>query len=51
MQKPAREGVRKPYSPPRLIVYGTVRDLTQAVLRGPTTDSGRSPFNHSTKVA
>lgn len=50
MQKPVREGVKKPYSPPRLIVYGTVRDLTQHLFRGPGRDGGTYPYTHSTSV-
>jgi len=38
MQKPV-EGAKKPYSPPRLIVYGTIRELTQANTAGGATDA------------
>jgi len=31
MAKPVRGEPKKPYSKPRLIVFGTVRDLTQRV--------------------
>jgi len=43
MQKPV-EGAKKPYSPPRLIVYGTVRELTQANQAGGAHDKAVSGF-------
>jgi hypothetical protein len=30
MAKPVESGIKKPYSSPKLAVYGTVRELTQA---------------------
>lgn len=51
MQKPVKEDEKKPYSPPRLIVYGTVRELTQHLRAGPTLDGGSFPLTHSSKVA
>ena len=31
MDKPVKQGGKKPYTPPILTVYGTIRELTQAV--------------------
>jgi len=47
MDKPVKAEVKKPYEPPRLLVYGTIRDLTQKV--GPTrnSDAGRFPKNRT----
>ena len=31
MSKPVEKGPKKPYTPPKMTVYGTVRDLTKTV--------------------
>lgn len=50
MQKPV-EGAKKPYSPPRLMVYGTVRELTQANTAGGKNDSAPvTSFKHRTAL-
>jgi hypothetical protein len=50
MDKSVKRDLKKPYSPPHLIVHGTVRDLTQALITGPAKDSGRFPHTHATRV-
>jgi hypothetical protein len=47
MHKPATPNDRKPYEPPRLVVYGTVRDLTQTVGPARTSDNGQFPHNRT----
>lgn len=50
MQKPV-EDAKKPYSPPHLIVYGTVRELTQANTAGGQNDSAPvKAFKHRTAI-
>lgn len=41
MVKPVQTGSKKPYSSPKLTVYGTVRDLTQANTNRGNRDSSR----------
>ena len=43
MVKPVRLGPQKPYSAPKLTVYGTIRELTQKVGRHGQPDSGHIP--------
>ena len=43
MRKPIERGTKKPYSPPILTVYGTVRELTQKVGLRRTRDGGKFP--------
>jgi hypothetical protein len=43
MDKPVKPDPKKVYEPPRLIVYGTVRDLTQKVGTRKTGDGGSRP--------
>lgn len=44
MDKPVKPDPKKVYEPPRLIVYGTVRDLTrQAVGTLHSKDGGKIP--------
>jgi hypothetical protein len=45
MAKPVAPGPKKPYSAPKLLVYGTIRDLTQKIGRRGKSDSGRAPRN------
>jgi hypothetical protein len=47
MDKPVKPEIKKPYEPPRLLVYGTVRDLTEK--NGPTrtVDGGSFPKNRT----
>jgi len=40
MVKPVKPEAKKPYSPPQLIVYGTVRELTQMVGSSGMLDGG-----------
>ncbi len=47
MPKPATLHNKKPYEPPRLVVYGTVRDLTQTVGPLRTGDGGTFPHNRT----
>jgi hypothetical protein len=47
MDKPVKQGDKKPYTPPRLIVHGTIRDLTQKVGPRRTADGGRFPANRT----
>jgi hypothetical protein len=41
MAKPVKSGVKKPYSSPQLMVYGTVHELTQANNTRGNRDSSR----------
>jgi hypothetical protein len=50
MDKPVKRVGKKLYSPPHLIVYGTVRDLTEHLVTGPGKDGGRFPTSHATRV-
>jgi hypothetical protein len=43
MDKPGKTTPKKTYEPPRLIVYGTVRDLTRDVGRHGNKDGGLAP--------
>jgi hypothetical protein len=43
MDKVEKQGVKKPYAPPHLTVYGTVRELTQKVGITPPDDGGKKP--------
>ena len=43
MDKPVKPDPKKTYEPPRLIVYGTVQDLTQKVAARGTLDGGSFP--------
>jgi len=43
MDKPVQPDPKKAYEPPRLIVYGTIRDLTQKVSTTKSGDGGKSP--------
>jgi hypothetical protein len=47
MDKPVKPVLKKPYSPPTLTVYGTVRDLTQNVGTVGSLDGGGFPRNRS----
>jgi hypothetical protein len=43
MRKSVERGAKKPYTPPILTVYGTVRELTQRVGLRRQRDGGRFP--------
>jgi len=45
MAKPVTPGQKKPYSAPKLTVYGTIRELTQKVGRHGKSDAGKAPRN------
>jgi hypothetical protein len=47
MDKPVKRQPKKPYSPPSLTVYGTVRELTKQVGPARSSDGGRFPRNHT----
>jgi hypothetical protein len=47
MAKPVAPVPKKPYSKPKLTVYGTVRELTQKVGRRGKPDAGRAPRNNT----
>lgn len=47
MDKPVKPKDRKPYEPPRLIVYGNIRDLTQKLGPTHTLDGGGFPKNRT----
>jgi len=52
MDKAGKPEPKKPYTPPRLTVYGTVRDLTKAVGGGGQDDGGAfPPEKYRTNVA
>ena len=43
MDKPEKINPKKAYAPPRLIVYGTVRDFTRNLGRHGSKDGGVAP--------
>jgi hypothetical protein len=43
MLKPVQRDPRKPYAPPKLSVYGTVKELTKKVGLRKTRDGGSLP--------
>jgi hypothetical protein len=45
MAKPVAPEPKKPYSAPKLTVYGTVRELTQKVGIHGKSDKGHTPRN------
>jgi hypothetical protein len=45
MVKPVNGPIKKPYSPPVLTVYGTVRELTQHIGRHGSADHGAGARN------
>ena len=45
MNKPVDRRLKKPYVPPTLTVYGTIRELTKAVGNKLRPDGGRFPKN------
>lgn len=47
MDKPASSKIKKPYEPPHLIVYGTVRDLTQQMGTTRKPDSPPPKVTHT----
>jgi hypothetical protein len=50
MVKPVNGEVKKPYTPPVLTVYGTVRDLTQHVGRHGANDVPPAGLRNKTSV-
>lgn len=50
MSKPIKEGPKKPYVTPVLIVHGTVRELTQSNQAGGKLDSVAVGFKHKTAI-
>jgi hypothetical protein len=51
MVKPVKREPKRPYSKPRLTVYGTVRELTQKVGRTGREDGGNPrSARHATQV-
>jgi hypothetical protein len=50
MVKSVRRETKKPYSKPTLTVYGTVRELTQAVGRNGRRDGGRGARSNRTHI-
>jgi hypothetical protein len=50
MVKPVNGQIKKPYSPPILTVYGTVRDLTQHVGTKGAVDNTPKSLRHTTHV-
>jgi hypothetical protein len=51
MDKPVKPEPKKPYAPPKVIVYGTVRDLTLHIGRsGRPDNTPRNPRFNSTNV-
>jgi hypothetical protein len=47
MAKPVTGKPKKTYETPALVVYGTVRDLTQKTIRSTHPDGGGFPRNHT----
>jgi hypothetical protein len=50
MAKPLNGEIKKPYSPPVLTVYGTVRELTQHVGRHGATDHPTEGIRNKSSV-
>jgi hypothetical protein len=50
MAKPVAPVPKKPYSAPKLVVYGTVRELTQTVGTSGHPDGGKKPKSHGIKT-
>jgi hypothetical protein len=51
MDKPVKPEPKKPYSPPKVTVYGTVRELTLHLGRnGRKDNTPRNPVRNSTNV-
>jgi len=50
MGKPVKREEKKPYSKPKLTVYGTVRELTQRVGTSGRRDGGRSVRANRTHI-
>jgi hypothetical protein len=51
MDKPVKSAPKKPYTPPTITVYGTVRDLTLSQGRSGNKDhTPRNPLRNSTNV-
>ena len=51
MDKPVKPEPKKPYSPPKVTVYGTVRELTlHQGLRGQKDHTPKNPTHNSTNV-
>jgi hypothetical protein len=51
MDKPAKPQPKKPYSPPKVTVYGTVRELTLSQGRNGKPDGhATSPVRNKTNV-
>jgi len=47
MDKPLKQLPKKPYTPPSLTVYGTIRELTKQLGPARSADGGRFPRNHT----
>jgi hypothetical protein len=47
MVKSVKRETKRPYSKPKLTVYGTVRELTQSVGTHGNRDGGRPPHHKS----
>ena len=43
MKKPPKKPVKKPYVPPKLIVYGNLTEMTKAAGEKGTPDGGTAP--------
>lgn len=50
MDKAGKPAPKKPYTPPVLTVYGTVRDLTKAVSSTPSHPDG-GPFPNQNRTS
>jgi hypothetical protein len=50
MSEAGKPNLKKPYAPPVLKVYGTVRDLTKKVGLRRSPDGGRFPNNRTSTV-
>lgn len=42
-----KSSAKKPYDPPRLVVYGDVREITQTRVSGPITSDGSASGPHN----
>jgi hypothetical protein len=51
MDKPVEREPKKPYSPPEIVEYGTVRELTlHQGMKGNTDNIPRTPVRNKTNV-
>jgi hypothetical protein len=48
MKQPSKRTVKKPYQPPKLLVYGDLAEMTKALGRSSKLDGGTKPLKRRT---